>query len=188
MNRRSAFKVAIGACAAMLFPWRGKVAGKPKSGIDYWVKRDRQLVDQVERIKRLFPNDCIPNCPRTTSYRATVQRRRSEPRIIEIWWDDDEPDDSGRYGCGLVMLTEDLAASLDDKTLSEHLLDAFLMAISDGHVVRLELLEGFKGMAICITRYSTSDRRQGVFVTPALYTQSARIRGDINTLGGLSKT
>ena len=156
MNRRSALKTAIGACAAIVFPWRATSA--------------TEEVDQVKRIKRLIEERCHKQ------YLATVRRDPHCSERIDIWWDDDVPDDSGLYACGLVLLCDVVAESMNDKTLTKHLVNAFLIAISDGHVARQELLEpDFKGKPVWIIK----DKASGVAYFVAL---------DINTLGGLSKT
>jgi len=173
MNCRTMFKAAIGACAALLLPWRKVQAGE----------------DQVERIKRLivkrsrWPNSAIWQTG--IAYRATVHRRQNDPRIVEIWWDEESGKAiDGRWNVGLVALTEDLAASLSDGALTPHLLYAFLKAVSNRYSHRVALLERFEGSTICITRR----KRQGIVIEPAIYTQCAMIRGDLNTFGGLSKT
>ena len=203
MNRRSAFKVAIGACAAMLLPWR-KASGKPKYGIDYWIIKPE--VDQVERIKRLLEkqphqmHSLLPELEaakarwakpgdadgaiKIVTYRPHVERRRGcDLGIIEIWWSTPPETCEERYTTRLVALTEDVAASLADKKLSKALLDALLVSISSKPTDRSRWGGGFNGMTICIS----SEGQQGVRITPALYTQYLRL-SDINTLGGLSKT
>ena len=150
MNRRSAIKTAIGACVAMLLPWRAAIgARKPKE-------------DQVERIKRLLHGHGVERrggvCHRVESvacgrpsWRPLAQQRDS--RTIEIYWDEQRPDDSGLYGVGLVLVQADVAASMDDDKLSDRLFHSFLLATTSKYADRQGMLaHGFKGKPVWIGR------------------------------------
>ena len=142
MNRRSAIKAAIGTCAAVLFPWRYASAAKTDN------------VDQGERITRLLKaegqcqheardrwatreNDAAI---KTVTYRQWVERH-GKTNVIDIWWDEQRPLDGGLYDCGLVCLSAETAASMDDKKLTKHLTEAFLVAISSGYVCQVGMFD-----------------------------------------------
>ncbi len=139
MNRRSAFKTAIGVCAAMLFPWR-KAPGKPKCDGETRVGK----VDQVARITRLLEvrkqrhekamGGWLPELKeslKTVPYRSTVQRHVTDrSNLIKIRWDKQQPTKDGRSDWGVAILAASLAASMDDTTLTDHLAEAFFAIIA----------------------------------------------------------
>ncbi len=174
MNRRSAIKTAIGACVAMLLPWRA-ASGARKPEEDQ-VERIKRLLEAEEQRNQKLMHSLLPKLEaakdrwaksgdadgaiETVTYRPFVQSQTPilpgeediYPEPLGIVWEEQEPDSDGLYGCGLVRLSNELAASMDDRELTRKLKAAFLVAISPRYVSRQKLLGHFNGKPVWIRK------------------------------------
>ncbi len=137
MNRRSMLKAAIGACAAMLFPW-GKAQAKPWAYVVAFVPGDAKYkcpdgtLDQTKRIERLLES----RYQKTKRLKKQVRRPWDcdvvayEMFLRRVPWTTTTAISlRSRSGEAFVYIDDAVAESTGDSDLYCRLLDAFLTAI-----------------------------------------------------------
>lgn len=182
MNRRSMLKAATGACAVLLFPWRkaeGREVNEDPRAAAMREMRWRTKVttpgfrmDQIRRIKRLLEaheteqwrgnrklyRNLAVACEKYggelifVTYNTTVKGDSCTSDVIEIWLDERHADKEGLCGCGLILLTASLAASMDDKKLLRHLEASLLVSMTPPYVSRQGMFRQFKGKPVVIDK------------------------------------
>lgn len=149
MNRRSMLKAAIGACAAMLFPW-GKAKAKPWAYLVDFVPGDAKYkcpdgtLDQTKRIERLLE-----------SQYQKMERLKKNTRKIRNWdivtyeifvrrvpWTTTTVISlTSRSGEAVVYIDDSVAEPMGDGDLNYRLSVAFLTAIQRKQTVYINKQE-----------------------------------------------
>lgn len=168
MNRRSMFKAAIGACAALLFPWRKAKAGPSWARVVDFVPSEHKhpcpdgTFDQTLRIERLLErwsrgatrtNWPVSRLEITTYEMGVMRNSRQREAVTRVILE------SNGNMAGVVSIDDSVAASMNDSELSGSLVQAFLQSLHKKESVRI------RGKV-----------------------EYTRLTGDLDKLGGLSKT
>ena len=134
MNRRSLLKALVGACAAMLFPWKSK-----HSRASVWSRPVYFFLgpykypghgDQTERIELLLERPCRAGRQRLGStsvadsdmYELGIVRHYERPEthiVIE----------RGDESCCMTAITDAVALTMDDGSLPDQIIQGLLLAI-----------------------------------------------------------
>jgi len=186
MNRRSMISAVIGACAAMLFPWRKAKAKQSWAYLVDFAPSQHKYPgcgDQTKRIEQLLESRFDDGSSRRFSKRLAATARHQADQIgadfdvrmyevytcrhetrpethLFLWNTDDE-------FVGLVCVTDSVALSMDDNQLYEQISQARLWAI-------------YKDTTVWIHGYDKLRDYNG--------NRLIWIAGDLDKLGGFSKT
>ncbi len=143
MNRRSILKVAVTACAAVLFPWRKTKASPSWARVVDFVPSEHRYscpegtFDQTLRIEQLLEFHYLKNRP--TGKLAVLESDTYEMGVIrgpELWegvtrilLDGKIDSATGISTAGLIQIDDSVAASMNDSELYRQLVQAFLWSL-----------------------------------------------------------